>query len=148
MCSLCFANLRFNLIHSLLFFHYFESTYALLAYYIYLYSDIYCFTVDGSWGAWSSWGTCTVTCGGGSYSRSRQCDDPAPANGGLQCPGDQSEFGNCNNQSCPVAAAGTYQQVGKPYIVIYLSKVQAIYQSIVGRYKNQSRARTFLYSFP
>ncbi|KAJ8315039.1 hypothetical protein KUTeg_007189 [Tegillarca granosa] len=66
--------------------------------------------IDGSWGAWESWGTCTVTCGTGSYSRSRQCDNPAPANGGLQCPGDQSEYADCYNQSCPTVAAGTYQQ--------------------------------------
>ncbi|KAJ8314516.1 hypothetical protein KUTeg_006666 [Tegillarca granosa] len=67
--------------------------------------------IDGAWGSWGPWGTCTVTCGGGDHSRSRQCDNPAPANGGLSCPGDQSEYGDCNNQSCPVVAAGTYQQV-------------------------------------
>lgn len=68
-------------------------------------------TVDGSWGNWGQWGTCTVTCGGGRWSRSRTCDNPAPANGGLDCPGDMSDFSDCNTDACPTVAAGQYQQV-------------------------------------
>lgn len=70
-----------------------------------------CVTVDGSWGNWGQWGTCTVTCGGGRWSRSRTCDNPAPANGGLDCPGDMSDFSDCNIDACPTVAAGQYQQV-------------------------------------
>ncbi|KAK3095541.1 hypothetical protein FSP39_015906, partial [Pinctada imbricata] len=66
---------------------------------------------DGNWGAWSVWGTCTVTCDGGRQSRSRVCNDPAPANGGLDCQGDSGDFNDCNTQACPTVAAGTYQQV-------------------------------------
>ncbi|XP_069105026.1 SCO-spondin-like isoform X1 [Argopecten irradians] len=67
--------------------------------------------IDGAWGAWNSWSMCTVTCGGGKRSRSRVCDDPMPANGGLPCSGDSSVLGDCNVRSCPVAAAGVYQQL-------------------------------------
>ncbi|KAJ8310623.1 hypothetical protein KUTeg_012488 [Tegillarca granosa] len=67
--------------------------------------------IDGAWGSWSSWGTCTVTCGTGRQSRSRVCDDPRPANGGLNCTGDSGEYQDCNNQTCPVAAAGQYVQL-------------------------------------
>lgn len=68
-------------------------------------------TVDGSWGSWGQWGTCTVTCGGGRWSRSRTCDNPAPANGGLDCPGSMSDFGDCSTSDCPTVAPGQYQQV-------------------------------------
>ena len=43
--------------------------------------------MDGSWGLWVE-SDCSVTCGGGVANRSRLCDDPAPANGGQDCPGD------------------------------------------------------------
>jgi hypothetical protein len=42
----------------------------------------YLIVVNGNWGSWSSFGSCSVTCGNGVYSRARQCDNPAPANGG------------------------------------------------------------------
>ncbi|XP_060071250.1 uncharacterized protein LOC132551155 [Ylistrum balloti] len=67
--------------------------------------------IDGAWGQWGSWSQCTVTCGGGKQSRTRVCDDPMPANGGLPCSGDSSVLGDCNVRSCPAAAAGVYQQL-------------------------------------
>ncbi|OWF49489.1 Hemicentin-1 [Mizuhopecten yessoensis] len=69
--------------------------------------------IDGAWGAWGAWGSycvCTVTCGGGSQSRTRSCDSPLPANGGLQCSGDSSEFQSCNSAVCPSPSPGTYVQ--------------------------------------
>ncbi|XP_069105029.1 uncharacterized protein [Argopecten irradians] len=67
--------------------------------------------IDGEWGAWGSWSMCTLTCGGGKRSRSRQCDDPRPANGGLPCSGDSGDLGDCNVNSCPAPMAGVYQQL-------------------------------------
>ena len=52
--------------------------------------------VDGGWSAWSG---CSVTCGGGTQTRS--CTNPAPANGGATCSGSASQA--CNNQVCPNA---------------------------------------------
>ncbi|XP_060063054.1 uncharacterized protein LOC132543556 [Ylistrum balloti] len=66
--------------------------------------------IDGAWGSWSAYGTCTKTCGTGVYSRSRICDSPLPANGGNPCSGPSSEFSDCNTNACPVAQAGVYQQ--------------------------------------
>ncbi|XP_034329440.2 SCO-spondin isoform X1 [Magallana gigas] len=67
--------------------------------------------IDGSWGAWATWGACTKTCGGGRRSRSRFCTNPRPANGGLDCPGSSADFDDCNTGTCTSVAAGTYQQL-------------------------------------
>ena len=32
--------------------------------------------VDGGWGSWSGWGSCTKPCGVGIRSTERQCDNP------------------------------------------------------------------------
>jgi len=49
--------------------------------------------VDGGWTAWSA---CSVSCGGGTQTRT--CTNPAPANGGAACSGSSSQ--SCNTQSC------------------------------------------------
>ncbi|XP_056009334.1 SCO-spondin-like, partial [Ostrea edulis] len=67
--------------------------------------------IDGAWGAWQAWGSCSKTCGGGKRSRARICDNPKPANGGLECTGSSGNFDDCNTQDCPTVAAGTYQQL-------------------------------------
>ena len=58
-------------------------------------------SVNGQWGAWSGWTGCSTTCGTGTKYRSRNCNNPAPANGGASCPGTQIEFMSCNLQVCP-----------------------------------------------
>ncbi|KAG7469889.1 hypothetical protein MATL_G00133680 [Megalops atlanticus] len=55
--------------------------------------------VDGKWQAWSMWGSCTKTCGGGSQQRQRVCY--GPFFGGQQCPGDREEVRRCNEKRCP-----------------------------------------------
>lgn len=49
--------------------------------------------IDGGWSAWSS---CSLSCGGGTQTRT--CTNPAPENGGAQCTGSSSQ--SCNTQSC------------------------------------------------
>uniref|UniRef100_A0AAY3ZTB5 ADAM metallopeptidase with thrombospondin type 1 motif, 14 n=1 Tax=Denticeps clupeoides TaxID=299321 RepID=A0AAY3ZTB5_9TELE len=56
---------------------------------------------DGSWGSWSRYGSCSRTCGGGIRSRSRQCNNPAPAYGGRDCPGSAFDYQMCNTEDCP-----------------------------------------------
>ena len=79
----------------------------------YVYLKTFQFSVNGEWSVWGAWGTCSLTCGGGQASRARTCSDPYPANGGLDCVGTSSEFGTCNNDSCPTVAPGTYVNVSK-----------------------------------
>jgi len=57
---------------------------------------------DGGWGAWGAWSECSESCGGGVLKRSRQCDSPAPQNGGADCEGEGDEEQACNEDPCPV----------------------------------------------
>ena len=56
--------------------------------------------VDGGWGSWSSYSTCSRTCGGGTKSKSRNCNNPKPAHGGARCRGSSSQSKSCNTQEC------------------------------------------------
>ncbi|XP_026884315.2 A disintegrin and metalloproteinase with thrombospondin motifs 3 [Electrophorus electricus] len=56
---------------------------------------------DGVWGAWTKYGMCSRTCGTGVHFRTRQCNNPAPANGGQDCQGVNYEFKLCNTDDCP-----------------------------------------------
>ncbi|KAM7389673.1 hypothetical protein PAMP_023636 [Pampus punctatissimus] len=55
---------------------------------------------DGNWGSWSEFGQCSRTCGGGVQFRTRDCDNPRPANGGRTCVGAIYQFQMCNTNEC------------------------------------------------
>ncbi|MEQ2279782.1 A disintegrin and metalloproteinase with thrombospondin motifs 2 [Ameca splendens] len=55
---------------------------------------------DGNWGSWSEFGQCSRTCGRGVQFRTRNCDNPSPANGGLSCRGPTYQFQMCNTNEC------------------------------------------------
>ncbi|WAR29734.1 HMCN1-like protein, partial [Mya arenaria] len=67
--------------------------------------------VDGKWGEWKEWTTCSASCDQGTRSRSRDCDDPAPKYGGKQCVGSGSDEGMCQIKECPHWSS--WQNVGK-----------------------------------
>nr|XP_046241932.1 A disintegrin and metalloproteinase with thrombospondin motifs 3 [Scatophagus argus] len=56
---------------------------------------------DGAWGSWSKYGSCSRSCGTGVRFRTRQCNNPAPSNGGQDCPGVNYEYQLCNTEDCP-----------------------------------------------
>ena len=58
-----------------------------------------CRALDRVNGGWSGWSSCSVTCGGGTQTRT--CTNPRPANGGANCSGASSRA--CNTQACPPA---------------------------------------------
>ncbi|KAM7000344.1 A disintegrin and metalloproteinase with thrombospondin motifs 2 isoform 1-T1 [Tautogolabrus adspersus] len=55
---------------------------------------------DGNWGSWSEFGQCSHSCGGGVQFRTRDCDNPRPANGGRTCMGANYQFQMCNINEC------------------------------------------------
>ena len=60
-----------------------------------------CNIVNGNWGNWGSYGSCSKTCGGGMYTRYRQCNNPSQKNGGRPCSGSSSETSPCQTNGCP-----------------------------------------------
>ncbi|XP_052105775.1 SCO-spondin-like [Mytilus californianus] len=58
--------------------------------------------VDGNWTDWSEWGSCSDTCGSGLKLRYRNCSNPEPQFGGIDCVGNKTEIDSCNDQYCPV----------------------------------------------
>ena len=57
--------------------------------------------INGGWGSWSSFSSCSKTCGGGTKRRTRRCNNPTPAYGGADCSGAASETSSCNTDHCP-----------------------------------------------
>ncbi|XP_067662288.1 hemicentin-1-like isoform X1 [Haliotis asinina] len=58
--------------------------------------------VDGNWGQWMDWTSCSVSCGGGSRTRVRRCDNPRSQYGGADCVGPEQQVDYCNSEHCPV----------------------------------------------
>ncbi|KAJ8005481.1 hypothetical protein DPEC_G00118410 [Dallia pectoralis] len=56
---------------------------------------------DGSWGSWTKYGSCSRSCGTGVRFRTRQCNNPAPSNGGTDCLGVNYEYQLCKTEECP-----------------------------------------------
>ena len=53
------------------------------------------------WTEWSSWTPCSLTCGGGTKSRERQCQDQEGNEVYGGCPGRGEETMKCNSERCP-----------------------------------------------
>lgn len=64
--------------------------------------------VDGKWGSWSQYGTCSRTCGGGIQKATRQCNNPVPQHGGKYCIGSRFQFRSCSIQKCLNSSGGVY----------------------------------------
>ncbi|XP_043941249.1 hemicentin-1 [Protopterus annectens] len=58
--------------------------------------------VNGNWGTWLPWGQCSETCGKGTHSRLRLCNNPPPAFDGAFCEGSDTQIQVCNERHCPV----------------------------------------------
>ena len=72
----------------------------LLSLFIFLFTCChYLFTVDGGYGQWSSWGTCSKTCDSGTQTRSRACDTLNSAYRGQSCRllGQSTDTKSCSN---------------------------------------------------
>ncbi|XP_078509340.1 netrin receptor UNC5A [Lissotriton helveticus] len=59
--------------------------------------------VDGGWSQWSKWSACSMDC---MQWRSRECSQPVPRSGGVECKGTDLETRNCTSDLCIHIAAG------------------------------------------
>ncbi|XP_028259472.1 hemicentin-1 [Parambassis ranga] len=70
--------------------------------------------INGNWGPWSSWGSCSKTCNGGQMRRYRTCDNPTPTDGGRACAGADTQIQRCSTANCPVDGNwGSWQPWGE-----------------------------------
>ena len=56
--------------------------------------------VDGVWGTWAAWSTCSVTCGNGTQTRDRNCEFPPNAARGENCTGPTTDSQSCVLTPC------------------------------------------------
>ena len=56
-------------------------------------------SVDGVWGDWGEPSACSVTCGEGIISYTRECTPPQ--HGGAECEGDATQTEDCPIIECP-----------------------------------------------
>jgi len=63
--------------------------------------------IHGRWGAWTPWGPCSKSCGSGSKSRSRECNNPTPQFGGRPCHGRHLVKATCHEKPCAIHGGWT-----------------------------------------
>ena len=77
--------------------------------------------MDGAWGQWDDWSSCTSTCDGGQQSKIRLCDSPLPDDNGSLCTTSEmfllsytedgilkeTDTQTCNNNNCPTTTDPT-----------------------------------------
>jgi hypothetical protein len=51
--------------------------------------------INGRYGEWSEWGSCSANCGTGTAERTRECNNPTPSSGGRNCIGPDKETKIC-----------------------------------------------------
>ena len=56
--------------------------------------------INGKWSNWGPFGSCSKTCGVGTKTRRRWCNNPKPSNGGDQCVGAAIQSARCNVNAC------------------------------------------------
>ncbi|NXG35368.1 ATS8 metalloproteinase, partial [Dromaius novaehollandiae] len=71
--------------------------------------------VDGAWGPWSPWGSCSRTCGGGVQFSHRHCDSPEPRHGGRYCEGQRARYQSCRTEECPADGKSFREQQCEKY---------------------------------
>ncbi|VDI03482.1 Hypothetical predicted protein [Mytilus galloprovincialis] len=59
--------------------------------------------IDGEWGDWMAWSTCSGSCSNGRQRRKRICNNPKPANNGRDCGGTDSKIRQCKPSRCKLA---------------------------------------------
>jgi hypothetical protein len=79
------------------------------------YSGTFCevyVIINGGYSAWGGWSECSVSCGVGTRSRSRKCNNPVPENGGIGCDvlGPETDYQQCLSPPCTTVVDGGYSE--------------------------------------
>ena len=61
--------------------------------------------------SWNAWGSCSVSCGGGTQTRTLDITTQ-PASGGSACPNPQVQDQECNTNRCPVNCVSSWSAWG------------------------------------
>ncbi len=87
---------------------------------LYVISDHY----NGGLTAWSTWSTCSSTCGPGKHVRTRKCQNPLPSTGGQDCPDTLPlfEVADCDAGTCPAPIPSTDTDQWYPWTTWYPCK--------------------------
>ena len=71
--------------------------------------DIFFFLTAPAWVTWTTWAECTVSCGGGLRTRTRNCADGTGTEAAdSMCAGQSSENENCSEWKCPGMSSGCF----------------------------------------
>ncbi|XP_061167956.1 serine-rich adhesin for platelets-like [Saccostrea echinata] len=62
---------------------------------------------NGGLSNWTPWGSCSKTCGSGTQTRNRACNNPTRKRFGADCVGPLTESQDCNTQLCPPTSTQT-----------------------------------------
>ncbi|XP_060562945.1 uncharacterized protein LOC132722454 [Ruditapes philippinarum] len=74
--------------------------------------------VDGQWAYWSSWTSCSVSCGTGMILRTRRCTNPMLENNGKDCFGQSLQSSRCYKPSCSAGMSAFSVKEPKSYTKI------------------------------
>jgi len=72
------------------------------------------------WTSWSGWGTCSSTCGIGTQSRTRTCQNPLASALNSSCTGDSTDYRTCTNSSCKTLIITSGYIVIDYYLILML----------------------------
>ena len=67
--------------------------------------------VHGGFTEWGTWSECSVVCGTGTRSRTRNCTNPEPFCGGDGCDGDTEDTEDCVGRDGPIGKSSTRQKL-------------------------------------
>ena len=56
--------------------------------------------IDGQWAGWEEWTQCSVQCGTGVRTSTRECTNPPPQHGGLSCESERARVELCYTDEC------------------------------------------------